>query len=565
MTEDFSMIRPLILFTTISVLVFFNPADAQTSESQVKDTTKHDATGRFNKLIEDFIDKIEHELMWQIGSDAHIEAEVDTTKMHITFDSRRGAIHFTGDVVIDQRDRIEGNVVVRNGTITILGQIVGDLLVLNGDAIVEEGGKITGDVTSVNGRVHLKGGEIAGKIEEQQDVDVDVVYKERRPAQRIPYRLSNQFQEDLTVRDIDLSPFWLGFNRVEGFSINAGSRKNLYWDGSMAVSLYGQIGYAFKAHRWRGLLGGTRQYALGDDGLIEVGGEVYSLTDTNDEWIIGRSENDLAAFFFHRDYRDYYDREGFSLYTGHYFNAQQFSTHIRIQYLNEIHSSMSNKTDWALLVRNRSFRLNPPVDEGRLNAIRVALNVSSVKPTPRRLNGWTMLASMEYSSPSLNSDMDYSQYILDVRRYHPISRYDSFNVRFRAGSSEGELPVQRVYELGGIGTLPAYPHKMFFGNRMLLVNAEYIVRGDVLSQLTFLPRGMFGGLTLLFFIDTGWTGQAAHSGSLFQGFDDFSLNKLNTSIGFGIGSRDGHTRLGFAWRTDRASSAVVFFRIDRPF
>ncbi len=559
------MFRSLLLLLTIPALLLCIPVEAQTTKHQRSDTTHTDATSRFNKLIDNIIDKIEREIMWQIGSEAYDEEVPDTSTMHITFDSRRGAIHFTGDVVIDQRDRIQGNVVVRNGSITVRGHIEGDVLVLNGDAIVVEGGKVLGEVTAVNGKVYIDGGEITGRIEEKEDVDVDIVYKERRPAHRVPYQLSNQFQEDLTVRDVQLTPFWFGFNRAEGFSINAGSRKNLYWDGSMAVSLYGQIGYAFKAHRWRGQLGAARQYSIGGDGLIEAGGEVYSLTDTNDEWLIGRTENDLAAFFFHRDYRDYYDREGFSLYTGHYLNTQRFSTHFRVQYLNEIHSSMPNRTDWALFVRDRSFRLNPPIDEGRLNAIRVAFNLSSVKPAPSRIDGWSLLASMEYSSPSLNSDMDYTQYILDVRRYYPISRYDNFNVRFRAGSSEGDLPVQRIFELGGLGTLPAYPHKIFFGNRMLLFNAEYIVRGDVLSQLTFIPRSMFGGMTLLFFVDSGWTGQAARSASVFQGFDDFSLNELNTSIGFGFGSRDGHTRLGFAWRTDRASSAVVFLRIDRPF
>lgn len=559
------MFRSILMSILIPAFMLFYTGNAQTIAHNKSDTTQQESTTRFNRLIDDIIDRIEREVMWQIGSEMYEGETPDTGKMQITFDTRRGAIHFTGDVVIDQRDRIDGNIVVRDGTLTVRGKIDGDVLVLGGDVIVEEGGTVDGDVTAVNGNVRIIGGQITGDIEESKDVDIDVVYKERKPAQRTPYRLSNSLQEDIAARDIHLSPFWFGFNRVEGFSINAGSRKNLYWDGSMAVSLYGQVGYAFKAHRWRAQLGATRQFVLADNSIVEFGGEIYSLTDTKDEWIIGRTENDLAAFFFHRDYRDYYDREGFSLYTGHYLNSQRFSTHVRIQYLNELHSGMPNRTDWALFVRSRSFRVNPAIDEGRLNAIRVAFNLSSVAPSPRRIDGWSLLAAMEYSSPSLNSELDYTQYLLDVRRYIPISRYDNFNLRFRAGSSEGDLPVQRIYELGGLGTLPAYPHKVFSGNRMLLVNAEYIVRGEVLSQLAFIPRHMFGGLTLLFFIDSGWTGNAARTAGVFQGFDTFSLNEMHTSMGFGFGSRDGNTRLGFAWRTDRASSPVVFLRIERPF
>lgn len=564
-TEGIFMIRSsAILFMVLTLLISF-PGKAQITTQDKNEKKQNEETSRFNKLIDDFIERIEREILWQIGNEAYEDVAPDTSKMRITFDSRQGAIHFTGDVVIDQRDRIDGNVVVRNGSITVHGQIEGDVLVLHGNAIIRDEGKVIGNVTAVNGEVRNLGGEITGQIEEQKEVEVDIVYKERRPVQRVPYRISNTFQEDLAVRDIELSPFWLGFNRVEGFSLHAGSGKRLYWDGSIALSLYGQLGYAFKAHRWRGQLGATRQFVAGNDGLIEIGGEVYSLTDTKDEWVVGRSENDLAAFFFHRDYRDYYDREGFSLYSGYYLNSPRFSTHIRVQYLNEIHSGMRNRTDWALFVRDRSFRFNPEIDEGRLNAVRVAFNLSSVKPSPRQLDGWSLLAATEYSSLSLNSDFDYTQYILDVRRYQPISTYDNFNVRFRAGSSTGDLPVQRIYELGGLGTLPAYPHKMFFGNRMLLLNAEYIVRGDILSQLAFVPRGLFGGLTLLFFFDTGWTGIAEQSAGVFERFDDFSFNKLNTSIGFGLGSRNGNTRLGFAWRTDRTSSAVVFVRVERPF
>lgn len=552
----------LLIFLILSVPLY---ADAQTPNPYENQKPEDPETGRLNEIIDDFIEKIEREILWQIGPEREETAAPDTTELHITFRSREGAIHFNGDVSIDHRDRIEGDIVVRNGSLTVRGQIKGDVLVLNGNAVIETGGMIQGRVTTVNGQIYNIGGTITGPTEEMDGVDIDLVYKERRPAYRVPYRLSHNFQEDLTVRDIALHPFWLGFNRVEGFSVNAGSRKNLYWDGSIALSLYGQVGYAFKAHRWRGKFGATRQFMTSDAALIEIGGEVYSLTDTQDAWFIGRSENDLAAFFFHRDYRDYYNREGFSFYGGHYFNSKSFSSHVRLQYLNELHAGMKNRTDWALFVRDRSYRLNPAINEGRMNAMRLAFHLSSVEQRPRRLHGWNVLGTAEYSSPVLNSEFDYTQYIFDIRRYQPISEYDNINLRFRAGSSEGDVPMQKIYELGGLGTLPAYAHKAFFGNRLLLLNAEYVIRGEIFSQLSFIPRDAFGGLTLLFFVDTGWTGNADPKYGALQGFGDFSLSELKTSIGFGLGSRNGNSRLGFAWRTDRESSVVVFLRIDRPF
>jgi cytoskeletal protein CcmA (bactofilin family) len=548
------------------VLLFFcmPPLPAQVQTAGRTDENNKDVTTRFNKIIDDIVDRLQQEVMWQMGYDDTLES-TDTTSMRITFDGKRGAIHFTGDVVIDERDRIDGNIVVRDGSLTVRGRIDGDVLVLNGNVYVETGGFVGGTVTTMNGTVHNTGGEITGRVEEKEGVEIAYTHRETKSARRVPYRLTNELQEDLTVRDLMLNPFFLGFNRVEGFSIGLGSKKNLYWDGSMGLSLYGQVGYAFKAHRWRAQLGGTRQVVVGTDRIIEFGGEVYSLTDSKDRWIMDRFENDLAAFFFNYDYLDYYDREGFSVYAGHYFDLARLSGHLRLQYLNEMHTSMPNRTDWSLFSRSRSYRENPMVDEGRLNAIRVALNVSSVKPIPHRLHGWNILAALEYTSPDVGGAFDYTQYILDVRRYQPISDYDTINLRLRVGSSERDLPVQRMHELGGLGTMPGFPHKSFTGNRMLLFNAEYVLRGTVLNQLLFVPRNMFGGLTLLLFMDTGWTDLVDPSFGAFQGFDELSLRNLKTSLGLGLGSRDGAFRVGFAWRTDRAGSPAVFVRIARPF
>jgi cytoskeletal protein CcmA (bactofilin family) len=536
--------------------------DAQYVPANVRsDTLEAYHHNRFGSFIDDIITRVEREMLWQLGYDDTPVVQ----KQKIQLDGRRGAIHFNGNVVIDQRDRIEGNVVIRNGTLTVRGAIEGDVLVLNGDAIVETGGVVTGSVTAVNGKVHQAGGTISGAVEEKEGIDVEYTYPQDRRIKNVRYRLTNYMQEDLSVRDLHLHNFYMGFNRVEGFSLGVGSRKNLFWDGEVALSLYGQVGYAFKAHRWRAMLGGTRQFPFPNNQLMEIGAEIFTLTDTKDDWVIGRTENDLAAFFVHRDYRDYYDREGFSVYAGHYMNGSVGSAHLRIQYLSERHSSMRNRTDWALFVRDRSYRENPLINEGELRAIRIGLNASTVGEISRRSAGWSLLATAELSSPGLGGDFNYNQYVLDIRRFQPVSQYDNVNIRMRVGSAEGDLPVQRSFELGGLGTLPAYRYKEFGGNRMFLVNTEYVLKGGVLDQLAFFPSGLFRGLSLLLFLDTGWVGIADESGSLFEGFDDLSVRNLNTSLGVGVGSRGGSWRLGFSWRTDRAETAVVFLRIARPF
>lgn len=553
-----------VTFLLIGLMISL-PVVSQVDEAHERDINRVETTSGLNRIIDEVIDRLERELMFQFKDERSEPDHGESSPVPMTLGGQRGAIHFTGNVFIDHRDRIEGNVVVRNGSITVRGRIYGDISVINGDAYVEEGGLVRGSITTINGVVARLDGEVTGGITKKDRVDADIAWVQRTPAYRPPYRLYHQLQDDLIVRDVGLRPFKLGFNRVEGLSVSAGSRKNLNWDESMALSLYGQVGYAFKAHRWRGLFGAARQFALADDQLLEFGGEIYSLTDTKDDWIIGRTENDLAAFFFQRDYRDYYDREGFSLYVGHYVNSQVISGHLRLQYLNEIHGSMPNRTDWALFTRDRSFRVNPQVNDGRLNALRFGVNVSTVEPTVGSLQGWNILTVIEYSSPSMGSRMDYTQYVLDLRRYQPLSQYDNVNVRVRVGTSERDLPVQRVYEIGGIGTLPAFTHKIFRGNRMLLFNAEYALQGEVLSQLAFMPSSMLRGIMMLLFLDSGWTDVVERNEGPFNGFGGLSLDRLKTSIGFGFGSRNGNTRVGFAWRTDRAAPAIVFVRIGRSF
>ncbi len=529
------------------------------TSNQTLETGRIHEGNAISRLIDDIIDRVETEMLMKMGY------QVESGDQVQQMTGRRGAIHFNGDVVIDKRDRIEGNVVIRNGTLTVRGSIEGDVIVLNGDAVIEEGGAVTGSVTSVNGKVRMEGGTVSGTVEEQTGVDVEYVYREDKAGRHEAYRLSSYMQEDLAVRDLQLNNIFLGFNRVEGFSLGAGSRKNLYWDGSMALSLYGQVGYAFKAHRWRAMLGATRQFPIRDLQLLEIGAEIYTLTDTKDDWVIGRAENDLAAFFVHQDFRDYYNREGYSIYAGHYINGSAGSAHLRLQYLNEAHSSMENRTDWALFVRDKSFRENPAVQDGQLRALRLGLNAGTAERHSRRNSGWSILATAEFSTSGLRSEYEYNQYIADIRRYQPVSKYDNLNLRLRIGSAEGELPIQRVFDLGGLGTLPGFPYKTLSGNRIFLLNTEYVLSGSALNQLAFFPSGLFNRLSLLLFMDTGWTGEVDPSSGLAEGFGGLSVANLKTSLGVGIGSDNGSWRLGFAWRTDKADPAVVFLRIARPF
>src|SRR5205085_11728423 len=54
-------------------------------------------------------------------------------------------------------------------------------------------------------------------------------------------------------------------------------------------------------------------------------------------------------------------------------------------------------------------------------------------------------------------------------------------VRGRIGSVTGSAPAQKLFTIGGFGTLPGYPQNEYGGNRMLLLQTDLL--------LNFIPGG----------------------------------------------------------------------------
>ncbi|QKS69825.1 anti-sigma factor [Paenalkalicoccus suaedae] len=55
-----------------------------------------------------------------------------------------------GTVIVPEGERIEGNVVVRNGNIEVHGEVVGDITVINGRSMQASTQQITGEIEEIN-------------------------------------------------------------------------------------------------------------------------------------------------------------------------------------------------------------------------------------------------------------------------------------------------------------------------------------------------------------------------------------------------------------------------------
>jgi hemolysin activation/secretion protein len=134
----------------------------------------------------------------------------------------------------------------------------------------------------------------------------------------------------------------------------------------------------------------------------------------------------------------------------------------------------------------------------------------------------------------LGGDYDFSRYVGDVRTYARISPYSGLNLRFRGGFTEGEVPVEKAFTIGGIGSIRSYDQNIFIGTRMMLANAELeLYDPDIIDWV-------FDDITLIGLFDAGWTNTSA-------GTNEFSMDDVMPAAGFGLALDDRHIRFELAW------------------
>ncbi len=468
----------------------------------------------------------------------------------------------SGDLVVEEDEVIKGNVIVKGGDLEVRGTVDGDVLVVGGTLYVVDDGLVTGNARVINGEIVKSGG---GRIEGHEDGRSSAAsYREKR----FRYRsFGTSFDVPWTLDRTNIDNVLLRYNRVEGLFVGLGSDKKYYWDSRRSWTAFGSLGWGFKSHTWRYNLGLARQFALSDAGdhLLEIGIEGYSLTDSKDNWIISTNENSAAAFFIHEDFLDFFSRRGVTGHLAWYTQGSLVRTEMRVGYSADSYRSLEQRTDWALFGGEKMFRPNPPIQDGEMRSITASAGLTTFDKTAFGPEGWSLHVNAEIGSGMKGSDFSFNTVVGDIRRYQPIGRHDNLNLRLRVGTAEGILPPQKLFELGGIGTLHAYRYKTFAGNRMILMNAEYIIDGDFLDELDFWPASILSGLTFLFMSDAGLVRSVATDDPATSGFDNIGFGDFAHDFGVGISNRSGSFRLAYSWRTDVKAPGVIIFRFVRPF
>ena len=525
---------------------------------------------RVGRAIEQAVNRVARQPWWSDDDEA-FDAEQDTTpsgKRPGTdiedLESQPHTRTFTANTTVADSEVVEGNIVVKGANLLVAGKVNGSVYVVGGTLTVKEHGTITGNARVINGDIIREDGAAIGG------------YADRTAGQSARYRESRKrFMERSTSFDVpwlseqtDFDHFLLRYNRVEGIFLGAGSNKKYNWSGERRWTSYGSFGYGFKAHTWRGNLGIASQFPLAvTEGhhLLEVGAEGYSLTDTKDQWLIGTAENSMAAFFLHEDFRDYFQREGVTVHGSYFIMNDPARAEVTVSYIADRYASLRNRVEWALFGGDKIFRTNPAVNTGKMRGVTFFGGYTTVSRSVDGPEGWTITGSAEIAKAGMGSEYDFDRYLADVRRYQPLGEHESLNLRLRAGSNAGDLTVERAFDLGGLGSLNAFPFKEESGNRMILFNAEFIVNGNILDDLDFWPTWVFRHVNFILLSDAGLVRRMPPAASASEGFSGIHWNEFRHDFGFGVSNRSGSFRMGVTWRTDRSEPVRFLFRVYRPF
>jgi hypothetical protein len=99
------------------------------------------------------------------------------------------------------------------------------------------------------------------------------------------------------------------------------------------------------------------------------------------------------------------------------------------------------------------------------------VSIITVGSGPPKIN-----IGLEYSSPEMGSDFEFTKMTYNIRHSFSLSYYETIYMRLSGGVLEGNMqPIQKQFYLGNVGTIRGYNVKEFTGNKMALINLEYHV------------------------------------------------------------------------------------------
>lgn len=317
-------------------------------------------------------------------------------------------------------------------------------------------------------------------------------------------------------------PDLVRYNRVEGLSVGArvegrtGSPA-----GPLDVALTGRIGTGDQEPN--GTLTVTRESVRrrltlsAHHGLVSVHEDARALG-------IG---NSATALFFGRDDGEYFRSTGVALSTGPPESRRPW---YGWRLYAEKQIAAPRTTDFALFTGHGAFRSNIDADRADQVGFRVAFRPWWGREAHALQGGAELMVQAETGT------FHFGRTRLGLAAAFPVVEKVRGGVEASAGTTWGNVPVQRLWYLGGSGTLRGYGGSAGVGPDMLRARLE-------------LSRRFLGdGMGVVLFGDAGWAGEESA----------FDTDDVLYSAGVGWSLLDGLVRLDLA----RALRAPTGWRLE---
>ncbi|MBI3873145.1 MAG: BamA/TamA family outer membrane protein [candidate division Zixibacteria bacterium] len=435
-----------------------------------------------------------------------------------------------------------GDVFSFGGDVTIQGEVGGNVVAIDASVTIGEAATVRGNVVVIGGLLRQRGdGKIYGSVFAPDG--------HRRP--RLSVARAWEFEES----GLDWTPM-ASYDRVDGLrtGVKVGFKTSPY---APQATLFG--GYGFASQRWQYRFDVRLRLARSIN--LEAGGSVFRLTDTEDEPWVGRDANTVYAAVAGSDYRDYYGSDGGAINLVYKYRDRGV---LSVEYRNTDYRHLEAHPHlWHLVRPGHDFRENfSTLDPDQFDALleRLERRGSSVILTvgvepmeiadadhpPRRFDG-SMSASLEVAGGGLGGGLDYIRLILKAGGSWQSGNTHQVAARAWYGDGRRDLPPNKLFFLGGVGSLPGYAQKVFVGDESFLANVEY--------RYNYWKNQYFDGGIILFF-DVGRAGTHAHF---------WDLNEFKPDVGVGLGLGD-EVRVDLAKGLDESERSVrVSVRLEKPF
>lgn len=320
----------------------------------------------------------------------------------------------------------------------------------------------------------------------------------------------------------------LRYNRVEGLSVGATATQSL--GAGYTLSAIGRIGHADRH------LNGEFSAARSNGPRTVTATVYHRLVATNPEWAGALSLGpSLPAFLYGRDEGFYYRAFGAELSETREMRkgSLEYRLFIERQYTAG-DSTVTNTFSLAKAFGDHRFRQNILSEPASITGVSGSwLRAFGNNPQGLRLTTGTRIEAG-------TGTFEYARGSVEGTATHPIGRFAAA-LTGSIGSSAGRLPVQRLWNVGGLRTVRGEIPGTQSGNAFWLARAEIGTKAAWARPVAF--------------FDVGWAGNRKSIGG----------TQPQRGAGIGAGFLDGLFRVDFArglyptkqWRTDIYLSAPL--------